>query len=548
MSMQGQTLFSPGDTLAGYRIEGQVARGGFAVVYRARDLSLGRQAALKVIAPELAGSEKFRQRFMRESELAASIDHPNILPIYGAGEENGILYLAMRFVDGQDLGMLMSEQGQLPFDVTLPLFTQVAAALDVAHAHGLVHRDVKPGNILVSSTSGLTGDSHVYLADFGLTKRSSSLSGLTTARHFIGTPAYAAPEQISGETVDARTDIYAMGCVLYEALTGVPPFQREDDMALLWAHVYQEPEPPSTLRPNLPPHVDEVLARTLAKRPEDRPDSCRSAISELRVAFRDASAPRPRPQPLPASRPQLEPRPEPESRPQPAPPEPAPPPAPGDQGSRRPDRTGRRRLVSPAVAAALVVSLAVVAVAGWLLLPRLFGERYLRYEGTERSASWLAFDQPSAWQIHPHLDTVCFCTDHYGPTFLSGDWSNATRVGAEGGSVQGMLVRQVSAYPLQDASDAMSAVRDDLRANRPKLGTPARATVGNRPAWRVDGTITDSHDSDQPLQLSFRYYLVTSEDARSTDLLILFSQAGEFSDLASTMDRVIGSVQFRADG
>jgi hypothetical protein len=199
--------------------------------------------------------------------------------------------------------------------------------------------------------------------------------------------------------------------------------------------------------------------------------------------------------------------------------------------------------VSPAVVAGLVV---LLAVAGWLLVPQLFGDRYLRYQGTEASAAWLGFDLPSTWQIHPEVDTVCFCTEHYGPLFLSGNWSNAARVAADGDSVEGMLVRQVAAYRLGDADDVVSAVQEDLRTIGPKLGTPARVTLGNRGAWRVDGTVTNP--ADRTLQLSLRYYLVTSDDRRRTDVLILFSKTSDFSDLAPRMDRVIGSVQFREDG
>jgi len=291
VNAQGQMMPAPGDVLAGYEIEDYVARGGMAVVYRARDLSLGRRVALKLIAPELAGNDKFRQRFIRESELAASIDHPNVLPIYAAGEAEGTLYIAMRYVDGQDLGALIRGVGRLEPDRALPIFTQAAAALDTAHAHGLVHRDVKPGNILLArmpSSNGSTVESHTYLTDFGLTRRSSSLSGFTTAGHFIGTIAYVAPEQIEGRNVTHAVDVYAMGCVLYEALSGAPPFERDDDAALLWAHMSTMPQPLSGLVPGIPPGVDEVIARAMAKDPAERTPSCREVIADLRAAFRDS--------------------------------------------------------------------------------------------------------------------------------------------------------------------------------------------------------------------------------------------------------------------
>ncbi len=189
-------LLSVGDRLAGYQVESLVARGGMAVVYRARDLRLDRTVALKVIAPELASHDKFRQRFMRESELAASMDHPNIIPIYAAGEADQLLYLVMRFVAGQDLGSVLGERGALPPREALAVFTQVAGALDAAHARQLVHRDVKPGNILLSGDEDIA-QRHIYLSDFGLTKRLSSLTGITTTGHFLGTIQYVAPEQVA---------------------------------------------------------------------------------------------------------------------------------------------------------------------------------------------------------------------------------------------------------------------------------------------------------------------------------------------------------------
>ena len=280
------TQLAVGDELAGYRVESYLARGGMAVVYRARDIALGRSVALKLIAPELAMNEKFRLRFMRESELAAAIDHPNIIPIYRAGEEDGRLYIAMRFVDGEDLGTVLAE-GPLPIDQLLPLFTQMASALDAAHTAGLVHRDVKPGNVLLTGHGGGLSTRHVYLTDFGLTKRSTSLTDLTTVGHFLGTIQYVAPEQIAGGTVGAAADVYSLGCVLYQALTGEPPFLAEHDAAVLWAHIPRPVPPVSGRRPDLPPAVDDVLARAMAKEPADRPPTCLSLITDLRAALGD---------------------------------------------------------------------------------------------------------------------------------------------------------------------------------------------------------------------------------------------------------------------
>jgi hypothetical protein len=272
-----------GTEVAGYRVASFIGRGGMAVVYRAEDLRLGRNVALKLLAPELSKNEKFQQRFMRESRLAASIDHPNIIPIYEAGEVGGLLYIVMRYVEGSDLKQVIQREGQLDPGRVSRLLRQVAGALDAAHGRGLVHRDVKPGNILLASGAGPEDEDHVYLTDFGLTKRSSSLSGLTVTGHFLGTIDYVAPEQITGNPVDARTDVYALGCVLYESLTGTVPFQRDDDAALLWAHLVEAP--PSLLehRPELPEGLDDVIARAMAKAPDDRYATCRELAAAVQA-------------------------------------------------------------------------------------------------------------------------------------------------------------------------------------------------------------------------------------------------------------------------
>jgi serine/threonine protein kinase len=274
-----------GDRVAGFQVEGFLARGGMAVVYRARDLSLGRTVALKVIAPELAQDSKFRQRFTRESELAASIDHPNIIPIYAAGEENHLLYLVMRFVPGGNLGTVFKANGPLNAAEALPVFAQVARALDVAHSHFLVHRDVKPGNILLSG-SGQPDRRHVYLSDFGLTKRLSTVSGVTTAGHFLGTLQYVAPEQVSNRTIDHRADIYSLGCVIFEAFAGEPPFVRDDQAALMYAHLTEMPPRIASRRAALPDALDDILQRALAKDPQDRYQNCDALLTDINSAFR----------------------------------------------------------------------------------------------------------------------------------------------------------------------------------------------------------------------------------------------------------------------
>lgn len=273
-----------GQQIAGYRIEEEIGRGGMAVVYRARDLRLERTVALKLLAPELARNDTFRRRFTHESRAAAAIDHPHIVPVFEAGETDGVLYIAMRYVVGSDLRHLLDREGPLPPATTLRVAAQVASALDAAHDHGLVHRDVKPGNILVARGTDSDHPEHAYLTDFGLTKKSLSLTGFTTVGQFVGTLDYVAPEQISGRPVDARCDVYGFACVVYEILAGHPPFRRDDDMALLWAHQYDEAPPLTEARPDLDPQVDPVLAKALAKSPDDRYPSCLAFVAALRAA------------------------------------------------------------------------------------------------------------------------------------------------------------------------------------------------------------------------------------------------------------------------
>ncbi|MGI8723412.1 MAG: serine/threonine-protein kinase, partial [Geodermatophilaceae bacterium] len=276
---------STGQVIAGYRIESLVATGGHAVVYRAHDLSLGRDVALKVLATDVAQSEAFRQRFIRESQLAASLDHPNIIPIYDADAVDDLLYIAMRYVPGPTLQSLLAQTGPMAFDRTVALLGQVASALDTAHAHGLVHRDVKPHNILVTPPGERGDGDHAYLTDFGLTKRVASLSGLTAVGNFLGTIDYIAPEQITGDPVSSQTDVYALGCVLFQALTGQVPFIRDHDAAVIYAHLNDPAPSARALRPSLPAEVDAVLAQALAKQPADRHASCSGLIKAMHAAM-----------------------------------------------------------------------------------------------------------------------------------------------------------------------------------------------------------------------------------------------------------------------
>jgi serine/threonine protein kinase/uncharacterized RDD family membrane protein YckC len=275
----------PGMDFAGYAIGERLGRGGMSVVYLAQDKRLGRRIALKVLSPELAEDERFRERFVRESRAAASIDHPNIIPIYEADEAEGVLYIAMRYVEARDLTSLIRREGQLDPERTLSVIEQVASALDAAHAHGLIHRDVKPGNILIVPGDEWTRD-HAYLADFGLTKLVSSGGSLTISGTTVGTINYMAPEQIEGGAIDGTIDLYALGCVLYECLTGSPPFDRPTDAAVMYAHLTESPPLVTHLRPDLPSGIDAVIATAMAKRKEGRFTTCGALASAARQALR----------------------------------------------------------------------------------------------------------------------------------------------------------------------------------------------------------------------------------------------------------------------
>jgi serine/threonine protein kinase len=285
-----------GTAVAGYRIVERVGSGGMGVVWRAEEVGLGdRPVALKLLPPALAGDPDFRARFLREMRVAAAIDHPNIVPIYRAGEDRGLLYLAMRYVHASDLRRVLEAEGRLEPGRALAILDQVARALDAAHARGLVHRDVKPGNILLAPPV-FDGDAeHVYLVDFGLARSESDDRSIGGAGSFLGTPRYAAPEQAAGQPVDGRTDGYALGCVLFECLTGHPPFPGGSGEAVLLAHLESPPPRVTALRPDLPPAIDHVVARALAKAPADRFPSCRVLVTAARQALTPTTPPTPPP-------------------------------------------------------------------------------------------------------------------------------------------------------------------------------------------------------------------------------------------------------------
>ncbi|MDQ3956074.1 MAG: protein kinase [Actinomycetota bacterium] len=276
-----------GDEFAGYRIEAVLGRGGMGIVYRAEHIGLERKVALKLLSESLSEDDAFRRRFIRESKLAASMDHPNIIPIYEAGEHEGLLYISMRYVDGSDLKQIIRTQGFLDAAISLLLLEQVGSALDSAHARGLVHRDVKPHNMLIATPAGLASD-HVYLSDFGLAKHVSSRTEVTATGTFMGTIDYVAPEQIEGKEIDKRIDIYSLGCVLFECLTGTVPFQGDTDVAIAHGHVAELPPSICEVRRDLPSGLDKVLSTALAKNPGDRYQSGGELISAARTVLEAA--------------------------------------------------------------------------------------------------------------------------------------------------------------------------------------------------------------------------------------------------------------------
>jgi tRNA A-37 threonylcarbamoyl transferase component Bud32 len=264
--------------VAGFRVKSSLGQGATGSVYLAEDTSTGERVALKVLAPELAQDERFRERFLRESRLAADLEHSNIVAALVAGAEEDVLYLVMRYIDGPDLQKLLESKGCLEPGLALTILAQIAAALDAAHRPGLVHRDVKPANIL------LEGE-HAYLCDFGLARHVSSVSSLTTDRGFVGTIDYISPEQVEGGMVDRRADLYSLGCVLFECLAGSRPFDRESDLATVFAHLNEPPPRITDVRPELPAELDAVFATALAKDPGERYATCGELVAATRAAL-----------------------------------------------------------------------------------------------------------------------------------------------------------------------------------------------------------------------------------------------------------------------
>src|ERR671916_54321 len=276
--MMADTTADPhlGSVVAGYRIEERIGRGGMGLVYRAEHLKLRRRAAIKIIAPELAETEGFHERFNREARMAAALQHPNIVTVYDAGEEDGLVYLAMQYIEGSDLATVLRTQGRLRPYRALDVCRQVAAALDAAHARGLIHRDVKPANVLIEGRTA-------FLTDFGLTKRlDGTHTQLTRVGDVVGTIHYVAPEQIEGNPVSARSDVYSLGCLLFHCLTGQVPFFRDTDVGVIYAHLSEDAPRLSELRPELASGLDAVIAKALDKSPDRRFKSCADLIGAAR--------------------------------------------------------------------------------------------------------------------------------------------------------------------------------------------------------------------------------------------------------------------------
>ncbi len=346
---------TPGVVFAGHRIEGVAGRGGMGVVYRATHIALDHVVALKVISSRLADDEAFRRRFIAEQRAAVQVRHPNVVPIHHAGEEDGVLFVTMDLIEGVDLRALLDEQGPLDPGYAARVVAEVAAALDAAHERGLVHRDIKPANILIE---GRDGAEHVYLTDFGLTKRMDAHSGVTATDAFVGTIDYVAPEQIRGERADARTDVYALGCVLYEMLTRLAPYgDRDENVAKMYAHLQESVPLPSERRPGLPPALDDVTGTAMAKDPAERFQSAGALARAAAVAATASTVETPA-SAAPAPPPEHEPEPAETLVDEPSTVVAAPPPPP--PGSPR--RGGSRRGVVGGALAAAALAAAVVAV------------------------------------------------------------------------------------------------------------------------------------------------------------------------------------------
>ncbi|MEV4891296.1 serine/threonine-protein kinase [Nonomuraea sp. NPDC055795] len=504
-----------GQEVAGYLIENIVGKGGMAVVYLALDPRLSRRVALKILNPILSVDDRFRQRFILESRTVASIEHPNIIPIYEANADpSGVLYIAMRYVDGSDLRRLIYDRGPLPVAQVNTILAQVAAALDAAHAHDLIHRDVKPANILLAAD-------HVYLTDFGITKHRTSISGLTQTDQFIGTPRYMSPEQINKETVDGRCDQYALACVAYEALAGRLPFQRDNDIALLWAHLAEQPAPLSQIRPDLPLEVDGVMMRALAKAPEQRYPSCTAFVAALRDAISghvSETAPRQQPPAFRAA-----------SRGGAV--------SAGGADSRPVRRGGRLPIVLAALTAAVAALVLVV-----LLLMNQRSDAWTGYRQT--AAAPLTFDHPSTWTAITHGDLFAVASPRaaeFESLFVSGasaDWSRVAPIISEDPeSASGVYVQLSDTLDGTATADQMKSTLEGLLPGQVTIPrNPVEDQAGSSQARSFHGTLQDPRGGSR---LGFVGYVV---DRPAKPMLLLYFCARPTCDDA-TQVRVRQSVR-----
>jgi serine/threonine protein kinase len=319
---------SAGTEIGGYRILNLLGQGGMGVVYLADNVRTGQRVALKLLTPDLARSSGFRERFVREAQYASSMRHPNVIEVFDAGEQENVLYIAMQYVEGEDLKALLVREGRLDARRTVGILGQVASALDAAHSTGLMHRDIKPGNVMI----GAGQPEHCYLTDFGLSKNPSADSiALTAQGEFVGTIDYTAPELVLGKDADSRLDVYSLGCLFYECLAGQPPFPKERDVEVLYAHIQDPPPQVSAVRPDLPAALDDVIVKAMAKKPEDRFPTCSAFIDAARTIVGEpapvASPPPPPPVgvPVPSASAGGPPPPPPPPGPPPIPEPPAPP-------------------------------------------------------------------------------------------------------------------------------------------------------------------------------------------------------------------------------
>ena len=514
--MRPQPAFlDPGASFAHYRVDSVIGRGGMGVVYLAHDVRLDRKVALKLLAPEYTSTshENFRARFLRESRLAAAVDHPNIIPIYAAGDAEGQLFLAMRYVPGSDLRTELDRRTRLPLPEALDLLHQVADALDAAHAAGLVHRDVKPGNVLVDERSR-QGHRHAYLTDFGLTRRSTSISGLTTSGHFLGTLDYVAPEQIRGDPVDGRADVYSFACVAYAVLVGRPPFDGEDDVALMWAHLSRVPPRAAVLVPELAGSVDEALAAGLAKSPEDRPATCGAL-----VAMMAGATPSETPAPEPPG----------------APPGGGIAPDPVAVAEAPRPRPRRRRAWAVAAVAALV---AVAVVAGLVVL-RGRGEELTTFAAEDIPYT---LEVPADWVARTHEAGASSVTV-LSPTDLTrlfaddpdGVRSAAAAVDADPEAVVGLAIYHRPRLDGDSPAAQLPAAQALLPGRDADLRAGEREAVGDLQGSAMGGTL--GLGDDATLQVR-----VLALDSEPRQLLVFFAPPLVFAEQVETFDRVARSL------